>query len=316
MKNRNIPAGGDAWAPCLAGADGRVLGQIGHASGNTAGGVAILPDSRSLIVGHPDGIVRRISLLDGAVVWTGQEAHQPVLQDVARSRDGRLVASCAEDRLIRLWNAECGGLVATLTHVANVNQASFSPADDFLAAACDDGAVNIWHVATAEHIAAVGAHDAWVVSVDWSPQGDLVAMAANDATVQIVSVPDGALVQAWASGSRPTCVAWSPDGEQLATGWEDGSVLLRRRGAWDETLYLEGHAEQVNCLAWSPDGRLLATAGNDSPARIWEPATGRMLLPIGFQETFVWRMSWAPNGAFLAACLCGGVVQLWDVRSR
>ena len=55
-------------------------------------------------------------------------------------------------------------------------------------------------------------------------------------------------------------MAFSPDGQRLASASGDGTVKVWDAGTGQETLTLKGHTELVASVAFSPDGRRLASA--------------------------------------------------------
>jgi WD40 repeat protein len=70
-------------------------------------------------------------------------------------------------------------------------------------------------------------------------------------------------------------LAWSPDGQRLASAGEDGTVKVWDTATGQETLTLKGHTGRVRSLAWSPDGQRLASAGEDGTVKVWEADTGQ-----------------------------------------
>jgi WD40 repeat protein len=65
-------------------------------------------------------------------------------------------------------------------------------------------------------------------------------------------------------------VAFSPDGERLASAGFDEIVRIWHATTGEQLLTLRGHSGMVAALAFSPDGGYLASAGWDGTVRLWD----------------------------------------------
>ena len=70
-----------------------------------------------------------------------------------------------------------------------------------------------------------------------------------------------------------TSLEWSPDGQFLASGSYDGSVLIWERNGWRAKHRLF-HPRLVNGVRWSPNGTWLATSCADGHCRVWNSESG------------------------------------------
>jgi WD40 repeat protein len=110
-------------------------------------------------------------------------------------------------------------------------------------------------------------------------------------------------------------VSWSPDGERLATGCEDGTAKVWDVASDRELFTLTGHAGMVKSVSWSPDSKRLATGSYDGTAKVWESASGRELLTLKGHANNVTYVSWSPDGKRLATGCADGTAKVWEAAS-
>ncbi|KAF8243945.1 vegetative incompatibility protein HET-E-1 [Wilcoxina mikolae CBS 423.85] len=107
-------------------------------------------------------------------------------------------------------------------------------------------------------------------------------------------------------------VAFSSDGQHLASASFDNKIAL-----WDPSTgalrgTLVGHSEGVNGVAFSPCGKLLASASYDKTIRLWDPSTGALRSTLVGHSEWVYGVAFSPCGKLLASASNDKTIRLWD----
>lgn len=115
--------------------------------------------------------------------------------------------------------------------------------------------------------------------------------------------------------SRVWSVAWSPDGQRLATGSHDGTARVWDISNRKDLLVLGRYrGPPVASVAWGPDGKRLATGAWDGTAKIWDAISGQELVTLRGTAPFS-SVAWSPDGKRLATGGAGGTATVWDAGS-
>jgi hypothetical protein len=107
-------------------------------------------------------------------------------------------------------------------------------------------------------------------------------------------------------------VAYSPDGQRLASTSYDQSVRIWDAGTGQQLLCLKGHTGNVIGVAYSPDGQRLASTSYDQSVRIWDAASGQELLTLKGHTAQVNTVAYSPDGRRLASADMDGALRVWE----
>jgi WD40 repeat protein len=232
---------------------------------------------------------------------------------------GSRLASASQDRTVKVWDAECGRLLHTLTgHADGVAAVAFSPDAGLLASASDDRTVRVWELCTATESLRLEHRDP-VAAVAFAPGGEQLASGGGvygvSGELKVWDPRTGReLLSRTDFGSSVGTVAFSPDGTRLAYG-VGNEVKVMDTATGREVFSLCGHPAAVKSVAFSPDGLRLASASMHPVVKVWDLRTGAELLDLAGHTGWVYAVAFSPDGRRLASAGDGWVVKVWEANA-
>lgn len=229
------------------------------------------------------------------------------IRSVCFSPDGKLLATGAEDKLIRIWNLQTKRIIKILRgHEQDIYSLDFFPDGDRLVSGSGDRTVRIWDLRSSQCSLTLSIEDG-VTTVAVSPDGKLIAAGSLDKTVRVWDSSTGFLVERLDSGNESGnghqdsvySVAFSTNGQQLASGsldrtvklWNlegkvEGSLLsggtngqaLSKKSVCEVTYV--GHKDFVLSVCSTPDSEYILSGSKDRGVIFWDQTSGNPLLML------------------------------------
>lgn len=116
-------------------------------------------------------------------------------------------------------------------------------------------------------------------------------------------------------------VKWSPNGEFLATGSDDTSVLIWKQVqngssiSWQCSAQLRGHSADIQDITWSPSSKFVVSCSIDNTIVIWNAISGGKEKVLTGHSGWVKGISWDPLNQYLASQSSDGSIGIWDSSS-
>ncbi|HEY6190580.1 MAG TPA: WG repeat-containing protein [Pyrinomonadaceae bacterium] len=261
------------------------------------------------------------------------EGHPGIFYAVAFSPDGRTVASGSGDRTLKLWDAQTRQLLKTLSgHTLKITSVAFSRDGTRLASASEDDTIKLWDSQSGQLIRTITGFTpgvSGIESVAFSPDGETL-VASSGVQVKLFETATGKLLRVFetnespTSGEMTTCcgsearsAVFSPDGNLIVSGHEDGTIKLWDVRGGKLLRIMKGRSADVRSVVFSPDGKYTA-AGNDSEdgrIELWSAQTGMLVRRFGEDSDYVHSLAFSPDGRMAVSGHGVGGVRLWNAKT-
>jgi WD40 repeat protein len=169
-----------------------------------------------------------------------------------------------------LWFPNAEATPETLSWRGSHLGVRWSPDGRFLVTSMQEPALHGWRVADGQHMRMTG-YPARVRSIAFDAGGKWLATSgATELILWPFAAKEGPMGKQpsvlAAYPARVSAVAWHPKQEVVATGYEDGLLLLIRLADAAEVLVKKPGPSPVTAIAWSDSGKRLAFGTEDGSA--------------------------------------------------
>lgn len=220
---------------------------------------------------------------DFSVERTIATTHTGLMYGMDASSDGQYIATGADDGNIKVWYGSSGGLYKTIF--------------------AGDGGTKL------------------INKVAMSADGQYVA-ASIGKNVMVYNVNSGSLVKKCIGLDEIWGLAFSPDGQYMASGDAKGNIdfwKVTNNFALTKTIY-SAHSHTVYTVDFSHDGQYLASGANgfsesDHSVKVWNVGSWNNVKTLNDHTDGVLRVAFSPNGKYLASGGYDKFAKIYNVGS-
>jgi WD40 repeat protein/tRNA A-37 threonylcarbamoyl transferase component Bud32 len=221
-------------------------------------------------------------------------------------------AVAAADRSIHVRNVESGDeQFAAQGPAVGHFFLTFSADGQRLAAAGEEGTIQIWDTNRGAELSHFKAHLGNITSLAFSADHQWLASGDLSGAVKEWDLQGRETRALPGHGVMVSRLAFDDDGRLLASVGVDQKIKLWDLGRDTQVALAGKHVSYVCSLSFSPSGQQLATAGFDETLNVWDLATGRLSVSRPTNLGIIRQAVFTSGGDRIVACNSLAAVKAW-----
>jgi WD40 repeat protein/uncharacterized caspase-like protein len=266
--------------------------------------LAFSPDGTKIALSNGN-VLELIDSSSGQIIKK-MAGHAGRISSIAFRPDGKMIATGADDKTIRLWDPESGvERKQLLGHSSWIGDLVYSPDNKWLVSTTLNE-TKIWDAATFIERRTMESVAQERREIVFSPNSQYLA-AVSSYSVRLIEVPSGAVrtieQPLTAEQHLLVSIAFDPNGDVLVVGTKDGAILLVSVSDGRVLGSLSAHQGAVTALSFLSGGagskdKFLFSSGDDGTIMLWNFAKRQLLATmISLQTGRDWLVT-NPQGLF------------------
>ncbi len=289
--------------------------------------VAFSPDGRILACA-PDDSLQLWDTTTWKLMTTLESSVSASYRPVAFSPDGSTFAATVDEKAY-IWNTTTWIRIGVTERQDDVVSLTFSPDSTTLASANRNGTLERFDFAIDTYKTPTIVHNFAREKPVFSPDGNRLATCVESdlAMWNVTTSESTRFIGNW---GQLNAVAFSPDGNTLASGGQYGRVIVWDIATKHKTIFEDRAGHVIDSIEYSPDGDTLAAVNWSGKLLLWDTTTGKIkdeLTDVKLQNVLDAYSSWikgfdikfSPDGRTLASSHydnSANTVLLWNITTK
>jgi WD40 repeat protein len=213
----------------------------------------------------------------------------PLVNGVAFSPDGQLLASTSVNGTLYVWEVASGNLRCTKNAYRMLEDCTFSPDGSFILTTDHENTLHRWNITCNQSdsggIFVQENRDGYMHFCTISPDGKRTVYPRFFLGLQIWDLFTGETILTLDDhpGEVSSC-SFSPDGQFVLAAGKDNLIWLWDAETGQKVNILSNHTGHVAECAFTPDGRSVVSVSKDQTLRLWSRETGEELGCLAFEN--------------------------------